>query len=251
MSPHLLRVTVAATSMLFMAQAYADTPTPPSKADFDIIIKEYIMKHPEVIQQSFAKMQKDAQDKHMAAMRKGAVKYKKELMGSVNNPAIGDPSTATVTITEFYDFHCGYCKQMVPTITKLMEEDKNIRVVFKDYPIFGPDSELAAKASIAFYQLNKARYFDFYQDMMKVTGKFDEKTIQDIAAKYGVNESALKDAMALPAVTKLLDANKELGKNLSVTGTPAFFVGTEVMGGATSYDGLKAAVKKMRDKKAS
>ena len=123
--------------------------------------------------------------------------------------------------------------------------------MFKDFPILSPDSELAAKASIAFYSLNKARYFEFYTELMKATGHFDEKTLQDTAAKFGVKGDALKKAMDSPEVAEMVAKNKELAKNLSVTGTPALFIGNEVMGGATSYDQLKDVIQKTREKKAS
>ena len=125
MTRYSLYIASALTGALLMTQAYADTtderpnvdevPT----AEIESAVKDYIMKHPEVIQESFMKMHEREQAKRMAMMKKGAVKYKDELLGGENTPSAGDASTATVTITEFYDFHCGYCKQMVPTITKL------------------------------------------------------------------------------------------------------------------------------------
>ena len=257
MTRYSLFIASALTSAFLFTQAYADTTDETSKsgelpkAEIEGIIKDYIMKHPEVMQESFNKMQQRDQAKRMETMKKGAVKYKDELLGGENTPSAGDASTATVTITEFYDFHCGYCKQMVPTITKVLDEDKHVRVVFKDLPILSPDSELAAKASIAFYSLNKAHYFEFYTELMKATGHFDEQLLQETAAKFGVKGDALKDAMNLPEVAEAVAKNKELAKNLSVTGTPALFIGTEVMGGAASYDQLKNAIQKIREKKAS
>ncbi len=234
---------------LLTAEAYADTAGSLSKDDVQRIVKEYLLKHPETIQASLRAGQSKELARRRKLMQQAARQHQDDLFHSGNYPSAGDAFPGNVTITEFYDFHCGFCKQMVPTLTKLLQEDKHVRVVFRDFPILAPDSELAAKASVAFYRLNKEKYFDFYCELMKSTGHFEDKSIQAIAAKFRVDGDALKAEMDKPETAAAIATNKDLGKALAISGTPTLYVDTIVLDGSTPYDKLKAVIDKLRKQK--
>ncbi len=242
-----LPLAAALVAVAFAQHACADAPPELSRKEIETIVRQYVQKHPDVIRDSIRKLQQQELAQHTVQMKKAAAKYQARLTDA-NAPSVGDASAATVTITEFYDFHCGFCKRMVPVIARLIQEDQELRFVFKDYPLLSADSELAARASLAFYRLNKENYFDFYSTLMQSTGQFDDASLQAAAAKYGVAGSALKQAMDDPEIGKALQENKELAKLLSITGTPVLYVGTEVVPSATTYEQLKELINKARKK---
>ncbi len=243
--PFLSLAGITITAMFF-SPALADSSSQRSKRQIEEIIRQYILTHPDVIQLSFENMAKKKAAAQKKLMHAAATELKDALRGNTEDPTVGDPSTATATVTVFYDFHCGFCKQLLPVLTRLMQEDKHLRIVFKDYPILAPDSDLAAKASIAFYLLNKEHYFDYYTELMKSTGHFDEKSLGEAAGKLGVPVDVLRQTMEKPEIAAAIAHNKELATKLHITGTPTIYVGTEVLPGATTYEQLKEVIRKVR-----
>ncbi len=238
------------TSIMLVFPARADSTQGLSKSQIEEIVRQYILRHPEIVESSLNTMANQRAARQKELMRKAATEFADELRGSAQDPTVGASSEDTTTITMFYDFHCGFCKQMLPVLTRLMQEDKHLRFVFKDYPILSPDSDLAAKASIAFYLLNKDRYFDFYTELMKSTGHFDEKSLGEAAGKLGVAADALSQTMAKPEVAAAIAHNKELATKLHIIGTPVIYVGSEVLAGAVTYDQIKEVIRHLRTSEA-
>jgi protein-disulfide isomerase len=221
---------------------------PFTKGDIQAVIKQYILDNPDLVMASLEKMREKQKEDVEVLMHKAAAENKQALQSDKSDPSVGNPN-GNVTITEFYDYHCGYCKQVVPVMTQLLQDDKNVRIVFKDFPILSPDSEIAAKASIAFYNLNKDKFFDYHTALMKEQGKFDETRVAELASQFGVTADAMKAEMAKPAVSETLKKHKELGQKLAITGTPMIYVDTLLMAGAGKLEDLKALVKKAREAK--
>lgn len=144
-----------------------------------------------------------------------------------------------VTLTYFFDYACGYCRQSNPVIEQLLQEDKGLRVVYRELPILGPESVAAARVSLA---ASKAGKFAQYHDALYAAGRPGPDTIALAARAAGVPPAPTDD----PAQEAELRANMTLASQLGATGTPLFVVGNRVINAAVGYDGLKAAVKAAR-----
>lgn len=248
------RLIVTGISMIaFSGAAFAQAATPAaalSKADVQAIVKETIMNDPEIIMQALEKLRAQKADQ---AKKDAAVALEKNKVEIYNNPDV--PSTgasaadADLTIVEFFDYHCGYCKHFLPELSKVIAGDKKLRVLFMDFPILSEDSVTAAKAAIAVNRIDKSKYFAFHSALMQQNGKFDEKTIMDVAKKVGVKTDALKTEMAKPDIAAVLDKHRSLAEQLGITGTPGLIVGSEVIPGAMSAEELQKAIATARSAK--
>jgi protein-disulfide isomerase len=149
--------------------------------------------------------------------------------------------TPEVTLTYFYDYACGYCRQSNPDIERLLKEDKGLRVVYRELPILGPDSVAAARVSLA---ASKAGKFAAYHDALYAAGRPSPESIALAARAAGVPAQPTDD----PAQEAELKSNMTLASQLGATGTPLFVVGDRVINAAAGYDALKEAVKAARSK---
>lgn len=146
-----------------------------------------------------------------------------------------------VTLTYFYDYACGYCRQSNPDIERLLKEDKGLRVVYREFPILGPESVAAARVSLA---ASKAGRFAQYHDALYAAGRPGPETIAQAARSAGVPAEPVED----PAQEAELRANMTLASQLGATGTPLFIVGDRVINSAVGYEGLKEAIEAARKK---
>lgn len=238
-------VSTTVLSIAFAASALAQSTAPLAKADVQAIIKETLINDPEIIMLALEKLRQqkaeDAKKEGKAAIEKN----KADLFSDATSPSIG-AANADVTVVEFYDYHCGYCKTFLAELTKLVAADKKLRVVFKDFPILSEDSVTAARASIAAYNINKAKYLDYHTALMSEKGKFDETRLLEIAKRVGIDADKLKAEMAKPEITAKLDKNRMLAEQLGIRGTPGLVIGNEVLGGAASLAEMQEYVAKAR-----
>jgi protein-disulfide isomerase len=218
-----------------------------TRDDVKQIVRETIMAEPELVMQSLNQMQaKQAQDESKKAGE--SVKDNlKELTSNPDSPVVGNPK-GDVTLVEFFDYHCGYCKHLYPDVAKLMGEDKNLRIVMKEYPILGPGSMLAAKAAMGVHALNPDKYFEYHGLLMQQTGEFTEEGLLDTAAKLGIDKGKLKTEMNKPETEKKLQDVMTLGMKIGAQGTPTLVVGEELIPGAIGYEPLKAKIDALRKK---
>lgn len=219
-----------------------------TRAELPALVKETLMNNPEIIMEAVKKMREkqEAEGKKKAA--EGLAKYKADLFSNAELPSVG-PKDADVTVVEFFDYHCGYCKHMLPVVNQALAEDKKVRFVFVEFPILSEDSVTAARAAIAVNRIAKDKYFDFHQALMKSSSKFDEKMLLDAAKKLGIDSTKLKAEMAKPEITAMLDKNREIAGALNITGTPAIILGDEIAPGAVPYDTLKKMIAAVRSGK--
>jgi len=161
-----------------------------------------------------------------------------------NNPdtPIGGNPKGDVTLVEFFDYQCGYCKMSEADVEKLLKEDKNIKLIYKDFPILGPMSATASKAALASVKQGPDKYVKMHDALMGKKDHLTEDMIFDIAKGQGLDVAKLKKDMDDDSVGKIIQANLELGGDIGVRGTPMFIVGQQVYPGAMQYDQLKKAV---------
>jgi protein-disulfide isomerase len=239
----LFAITAVAVSKPPVASA-ADF-TPDQKKEIEGIVRDYLKNHPEVLidamQAADDKLKADAKDKAVQAL----AAHKQEMFGDPQSPVAGNPN-GNVTLVEFFDYRCPYCKQVEPSLEKLIGDDHQLRFVFKEFPVLGPDSEVAAHVALAAKQQGK--YDAFHRAMMNTPGHIDEAVIYKVAASVGLDVDRIKQDMKSPDVEKELKANLDLGNALDLSGTPSFIVGDTIVPGAISADELKQLIADARKK---
>lgn len=225
-------------------EAYAQKPMM-TKGEVQAIVKEYLVENPQVVVDALeayrAKQEKEAEEKAKKAIEDN----KTELFEMPTVPSVG-PVDADIVIAEFFDYHCGYCKRMLPVIAKLLEEDKKVRVVFHELPILSKDSKQAAKAALAVFQLKPDVYFDYHSKLMNTPGKYTLEMLTEEAVKRGVDKATFEEAMKSDALDNALKSSAELAKNIGISGTPALVINDELVPGAIGYDQLKEMIAEIR-----
>jgi len=202
----------------------------------DVAIERYIRAHPEVIEQSLQAMEakREAEQKER---QKIALKTKQdELLHDPMSPVSGNPK-GEITVVEFYDYRCGFCKRAAPAVTELQKVDPRVRVVYKDFPILGEPSELAAKAALASQAQGKHQLF--HEALLASQSDMTKEVILKIATKVGLDPKRLEADMADPKWQTVIAKNRALARDLGISGTPGFIVRNELVPGALDLNGLK------------
>jgi protein-disulfide isomerase len=234
---------LSGTRMLVGATAAEFSPD--QRKAIEGIVKDYLIQNPEIfleVQSALeAKMAKDEADRTKAMVSEHA----KEIYRAPNAPVAGNPD-GDITVVEFFDYNCGYCKRGFSEIAKLVEKDKNVRVVFKEFPILRDESEQAARVALAARMQGK--YWEVHRDLISTKGLVNEAVALKVAEAHGLDMAKLKADMGSPEVKAELDGVKELARKLSINGTPHFLVGDRAVGGAPEnlYDVLEAHVTELR-----
>ena len=228
----LLGAVLGGGAMLVAAPAIVSAP---ERAKIESVVRDYILAHPEIIQEAAIKLQSREIGKVVDANRAVfETPYKNAFAG---NPA------ADVTLVEFFDYACGYCRQSVAVVDRLIAEDKGLRVVYREFPVLGPDSEAAARASLAAAALTPSKYSAFHHALF-AAGRPEPATLARVAAAQGVTATA-----GTPEIAAELGQNAQLAAAIGVRGTPAFIVGDQVFPAAVSYETLKQAIAEARARK--
>lgn len=230
----------------FASWAAEDKPRTYTRAEIEAIVIKTLMDKPEVIIQAVEQMQVKEQAEQMERSRQAVQAYRTSLFEDKDSPSIG-PEDADITIVEFFDYNCGYCKRSLPSVLKTLENDKKVRVILKEYPVLAPSSEEAARASLAMYYLKPESYLDFHAALFRLGGKFDEKNIVAVAEGLGADPAKFKEMMKSKRVTDHIADTRELAGKMGVQGVPAFVIGSEIYPGAISYEAMKQQIDAIRE----
>lgn len=209
-----------------------------SKKEVERVVREYILANPEVLVEAMNNLQAKEEKQRQDKQRTSISKYEKELYQNASDFVAGNPK-GDVTIVEFLDYRCGYCKKARPDVVKLIEADKNVRVVVKEFPILGADSELASRAAIA--SKRQGKYWEFHLAMM-AEPSLDEATIFALATAKGLDVARLRKDMESKEITAQIDATHALAQKLGIDSTPTFIFGDEPVAGAVSLNRMKEMV---------
>jgi len=215
------------------------------KKEIEKIIGEYLRKNPEIIIESIRNMQARERQQEQQRGRNNLVTYREMIFNDPTSPVGGNPK-GDVTIVEFFDYNCSFCKRVFPTVKKLLEEDKNIRYVFKEFPILSPTSELAARAALAAWRQDKSKYVQLHTEFIKSRGGFTESRIMRMAGKLGFDTVQLKKDMGSARISQIINGNRALAQRLGITGTPGFIIGNQIYPGAADMATFKNLVAQAR-----
>jgi protein-disulfide isomerase len=206
-------------------------------------IHDYILAHPETLIESLQRA-KIKQEQNLAAVIKSRiVAFRKDLVDDPNAPVLGNPA-GDVTLVEFFDYRCPYCRQVEPWLQTLIKEDPGVRIVQKEFPILGPASVYAAHVAIA--ALKQGKHTEFHNALMAKKGNIDEAIILQVAEAAGLDINRIKVDMNSPDVDAEIERSTDIAKALHLSGTPAFIIGTELVPGATDLATFKSMVEDAR-----
>ena len=232
--------------------ASADDPAAPASAfdenqtrAIEEIVRDYLLEHPEVLLESMQRLEERERLAKIEAQRAAVAANLEALNRDPNSPVLGNPD-GDVTLVEFFDYRCPYCRKVTADLMDAVEKDGGIRLVFKEFPILGPDSLVAARAALA--AAEQDRYRDFHLALMTTPGKLDEASILALASDLGLDVGRLRKDMSSERVERQIRDNHRLGQALQINGTPAFVVGKEIVPGAVPMQQLLELVRRERAK---
>lgn len=195
--------------------------TPAQEARVETIIHDYLIKNPQVLAEAAKAYQQQQQARIQERAKQIAQANGQSLFASPYSPVAGNLQ-GDVTLVAFMDYQCPYCKRIAPVIARLMKTDPNLRVVYKELPIFGATSQFAAQAGLAAQQQGK--YLIFHRALLQIKAPLTEAIIIDTAKSVGLNTKKLKADMITPAVNEQLQENLHLANQLGIVGTPSFVI---------------------------
>lgn len=208
-------------------------------AEIGKLSRDYLLANPETIRDAVQALQAKEEAAKADRQSEAVTQYKDQLFADTDAPVAGNPM-GDVTLVEFFDYKCPYCKQVSPALEGLLKDDPKLKIVFKEFPILGDPSVLAARAALAAQKQGK--YLVFHQALMAYRGQLDLESIAGVAAQAGLNGEQLVADMKSEDIEKQLTANHELALALGIRSTPTFIVGDHVMPGALSIDELKGLI---------
>jgi protein-disulfide isomerase len=230
-------------------RAFAQTEalTPAQRQAVEDAVGDYLRKNPEIVIEAINILRQREQAAETADARNVIAARGPEIFNDSATPVGGNPD-GDVTLVEFFDYQCGYCKRVFPTVNKLVEDDGKIRFVYKEFPILGPVSVYAARAALASH--GQGKYREFHDALMKARGALTEDGVLRIADTVGLDRSKLLEEMSRnEAEYDLVFArNRDLAQALKINGTPAFVAGDAVIRGAADYASMKHVIDQVRSK---
>ena len=212
------------------------------------IVRDYLLEQPELLIEVQQALQAK-RDAEAALQAQQAIQiYSDEIFSDPDAPVAGN-SEGAIVLVEFFDYRCGYCRRVKPTLETLLAENDDLRLVFKEFPILGPESALAARAALA--SRAQGLYEPFHWALMSADGPFDLDHILGVARSVGLDDERLARDMEEPAIDTLIDRNAMLASTLGIRGTPAFVVGDRMIRGALPIEAFRTAIADARQALAS
>jgi protein-disulfide isomerase len=239
-----------------MVVALAGQPTAwagdPSKSlsteEIKTIVHDYIMAHPEVIMESVQLLRDREQAEKKEHAKAALVTRQSELFNDPAAPVEGRTADA-VRIVEFFDYRCGFCKRVDPTVMTLLKHNPNVQVIFKEFPILGPESLLAAKAALAAHR--QGAYLKFHTSLMGSNDPVTQESLENLAGLMNLDLARFKADMAAPDIHESIERNQQLAQALGISSTPTFVIESELVEGAMDAEALNKLIEKIRADKAA
>ena len=214
-----------------------------SREEIEQIVRDYLMENPQVILDAVQAMQARQAAEEAALQAENLVRLREHVVGGPATMIVGNPD-GDVTLVEFFDYRCSYCRRVAPAVMSLIESDPGIRIAMKEFPILGAESVYASRAALA--AANQDMYWEMHVALMDFGGTYDETSIREIAADLDMDEDQLIADMTSPEVDAAINQNYELAQTLGINGTPAFIVGDTVVPGAVSLETLQDLIDEAR-----
>ena len=207
----------------------ADPQTTPDAEAIEKIVRDYLIRNPEVIVEALEELERRREIADQERAREAIVANREALLEDPGSYVAGNEN-GDVTIVEFFDYRCPYCKRSLGALMATLEKDPNVRVVFKEFPILGEESVLASRAAIA--SIQQGKYLDYHNALMDAGSELNEQSVLRIAREVGLDADKLMADMFSSDVTEVIRDNYLLAEALGIGGTPAFVIGDQLIPGA-------------------
>lgn len=245
-----VRSIVAAMLAAHDRQAALAGPAAPAMAEIDPaklnpMIENFLMSDPSILNRLSVKLDTQTRMAEAAATRAAIATMHDAIFNAPNQIVLGNPR-GDVTLVELFDYNCSYCRGALPDLATLLDEDKNLRVVLKEFPILSKGSLEAAKIGIVVNATRSTDYWSFHQALFSSRSENNLQTALDAAQKLGFSPVSLQLDMGTDSVAKTLQTSYDIAKALNVTGTPTYIIGNEVIPGAVPIDQLRTRIKNLR-----
>src|SRR5271170_1166015 len=238
-----LFASLLAATMLLAPAASAQSFSDDQKQAIEGIIKDYLLKHPEVLQEAMSALEKKQQDADAEKARTTIKDNNATLFNSPHQVVLGNPE-GNITMVEFFDYNCGYCKRALPDMLTLLKTDPNIKFVLKEFPVLGEGSVEAAHVAVAVRMQDTTgkKYIEFHQKLLGSRGSADKARALAVAKEVGFDMARIEKDMNSDEVKKTIEENLKLADALGVNGTPSYVVGDDVVIGAVGIDSLREKI---------
>jgi protein-disulfide isomerase len=209
------------------------------------LIEAHIAENPEIVLRAIQELRRRDAEAKEDRVRSNLAAVRAELTRDPRSPVAGNPE-GDVTVVEFFDYNCPYCKAVKPALRELLAGDPGIRFVYKELPILGEASRTAAKAALAAVRQGAEHYRRIHDALLEIQGGLTDEAVYRVAGQIGLDLARLRADMEDPEIEAAIAANRELAGRLNITGTPAFVIGEAVIPGAVSLERLREAVARAR-----
>ena len=230
----------------------AQTFSEPQRGEIEKIIKDYLLKHPEVLQEAMAELEKRQAVAEAEKARSAVKNHSEAIFNSPRQVTLGNPQ-GDVTFVEFFDYNCGYCKRALDDMNALMAKDPKLKVVLKEFPVLGPGSTEAAKVAVAVRMQDKTgkKYLEFHQKLLTGRGQADRARALAVAKEVGLDMARLEKDLKSEEIDATLAESMKLAEALGLNGTPSYVIGNDVVVGAVGLATLKEKINNARCGKAT
>lgn len=213
------------------------------RAEIGQVVRDYLLENPDVIVEVLSILQNREQQAQQDQQRAAIAAVTENVFDAERDPFLGNVN-ASVTVVEFFDYQCPFCKRLAPNLDRILEDDDDVLVVFKEFPVFGAESTLAARAALA--ARNQGMYHEYHLALMKNRGRLSERVVMRLAERVGLDMDRLRTDMDSPEIQSALQANFQLAQRLGVRGTPSFIIGDEVIPGAIDINTMRRLIQAKR-----
>jgi len=241
-----IRTALAALAMIVAAAPVRAEMTEEQKNEIGEVIREYLLANPEVLEEAINVLRERREQEAATAQAKSIDESGDLIFNSENQVVLGNPDGA-VTLVEFFDYNCGYCKRALSDMTALLDANPDLRVVLKEFPILSEASMEAARVAVAVNDLAPESYLHFHIEMFSRPGQADGAKALEVARDVGLDAEAVEKAAAASEVTANIAEVRDLASSLGISGTPSYVIGKEIVPGAIGFDGLQQKVTAVRE----
>jgi protein-disulfide isomerase len=240
-----MNLKIATVSTIILATMMTGCIGDTSDEKIASIVEKTLEAKPEIIINALNNYRQREEAKQIEKQKAVLENATKNLKDDKHSLVLGNPD-GDVTLIAFKDYRCGFCKKVWPTIQELIAKDKNLRVIFKEFPVLGPDSELASRFALATSLQGRDKYVAFNDALMTHQGPWNAETLKEIAKSKGIDADKMEKDAGEKFVSDGIAENMKLGGDLAIQGTPAFVIGKQVIPGAVPLDFLQNAIKEAR-----
>jgi protein-disulfide isomerase len=234
-----ITLALSGAPMVVHAQAFSDT----QRSDIEAIIKNYLVSHPEVLEEAMAELTKRQTAAEAQKHEESITKNASAIFNSPRGVTLGNKE-GDVTFVEFFDYNCGYCKRAMTDMLDLMKNDPKLKVVLKEFPVLSDGSVDAAKVAVAVRMQDPTgqKYLDFHQKLLGGRGPADKARAIAAAKEAGLDTAKIEKDLASPEVKATIEENFKLAEDMGLNGTPSYVIGKQIVVGAVGLEGLKEKI---------